>query len=90
LFTVSEFVALLAPNPESPAKVALTPLRYVPALIFEGLRRLPLDKVATPLPFVTALPTEPPFSVKVIVFPDTAAPPIVLVRVAVITPVVPP
>ena len=36
--------------------------------------RLALDSVATPLPFVTAVPTGFPFSVNAIVFPLTGEP----------------
>ena len=46
--------------------------------------------MATPLAFVTALPTPTPFKVKSIVFPLIAAPPEVRVRVAVIELVLPP
>src|SRR6266850_354395 len=78
-FTVSVFVPLVAVKLASPAKVALTPLVNVPAFIFAGLVRLALLRVATPLPFVTAVPTVPLFNLKVMVFPLTPAPPAVRV-----------
>jgi hypothetical protein len=63
----------------SPAKLAPTPVEYVPTLI-------PLNEalftVATPLAFVVALPAPTPFKVNVIVLPLTGVPPLVKVRVA--------
>ena len=52
----------------SPAKLAPTPVPYVPALIPD---RLALASVATPLPLVVALPTELPLRVKLMVLPLT-------------------
>ena len=54
LLTVSEFEPLLGSNEPSPANEAPTPVGYEPALI--PARLTPLS-VATPLPFVLALPT---------------------------------
>jgi hypothetical protein len=74
--TVNEAVLLLVLYEPSPAKDALTPLGYVPALI---PLRLALFSVATPEALVVAVPTELPFSEKLIVFPLTPEPPAVSV-----------
>jgi len=74
-FTVSVFVPLLAVKLASPAKLALTPVRKVPAFIFGGPVRLALLSVAVPVASVVAVPTVPPFNLKVMVFPLTPAPP---------------
>src|SRR5438552_14767158 len=52
LFTVNELLPLLPANIESPAKLAATPVGYVPAAI---PARLTLVSVATPLEFVVAV-----------------------------------
>jgi len=75
LSTVSVFVPLVAVKLASPAKVALTPVRKVPAFIFAGIVRLALLSVAVPVASVVAVPTVPPFNLKVMVFPLTPAPP---------------
>jgi len=73
--TVSEFEPLLEVKLESPAKLALTPVENVPAFIFVGLVRLALLSVAVPFVSVVPVPTVPPLSLNVIVFPLTPAPP---------------
>ena len=83
-------MALLELNPESPAKLAPTPVGKVPAFIFEGVSRLALASTASPLPFVVAVPTAPPFNVKLISFPLTGELSEVFCRCAVIEPVDPP
>src|SRR5207249_4556360 len=71
LFTVNELLPLLAMKFESPAKLALRPLAYVFALMPD---RLTLFSVATPLPFVAALPTFVPLSMKPILLFATPDP----------------
>src|SRR5438093_6747692 len=66
--TVRDALPLAGAKLLSPTKLAATPVGYVPTLIPE---RLALPKVARPLAFVVALPTELPFSVKVMVLPFT-------------------
>ena len=70
--TVREAEPLLDWYDESPAKLAPTPVEYVPAAMFPRLTPL---SVATPEAFVVALPTEVPLSVKLTVFPLTATAP---------------
>src|SRR6266849_7287544 len=72
--TVSEVVALLAPNKASPANDAPTPLASVPTFVFGNVA---LASVATPLTFVVALPTLLPLRVNAIDLPFTPAPPTV-------------
>src|SRR5262249_35355145 len=55
-----------------PANAALTPLGYVPAAM---PLRLTFDSVATPLPFVVALPTDVPFRLNATVWLDSPEPP---------------
>jgi hypothetical protein len=70
LLTVSVLPPLLAPQPESPAKEAPTPLPAPKAYVFALIPvRLAAAIVATPLPFVVALPAATPLSVKLMLFP---------------------
>jgi hypothetical protein len=64
---------------ESPAKLAPTPVAYVPALI--PLKEA-LAIVAAPVASVVAEPAGFPFNVKLIDFPLTGEPPEVVVKVA--------
>ena len=66
--TVRTSVLLLAENDPSPAKDALTPVGYEPAVI---PARLTLLSVATPLPSVVALPALLPLSMNETVLPLT-------------------
>src|SRR5882724_1645985 len=77
-FTVRDAVPLEVAKLTSPAKLALTPVGYVPPLIPE---RLALEMVARPEASVVAEPSGEPFRVNETVLPATGAPP-VLVRVA--------
>src|SRR5205809_5423114 len=70
--TVKDALPLAAAKPLSPAKLAPTPVGYVPALMPD---RLAFETVATPLAFVTALPPLLPLSVKLIVLLLTPLPP---------------
>ena len=83
LETVSELDPLLGSNDASPAKDAPTPVGYEPALIPARLTPLSL---ATPLPFVTALPALEPLSVNETVLPLTGLPPEVSVADSVVVP----
>jgi hypothetical protein len=81
--TVSELEPLLGSRPVSPANEAPTPVGYEPALIPE---RLTLLTVATPLPFVVALPALEPLRVKATLSPETGLPPEVRVAESVVVP----
>src|SRR6266566_1492438 len=70
--TVKDALPLAAAKPLSPAKLAPTPVGYVPALMPE---RLAPARLATPLAFVVALPTELPLRVNATVLPLTPEPP---------------
>src|ERR1044071_4610201 len=71
LSTVSALLPLLDAKLESPAKLAPTPVGYVPALIPD---KLTLVRVATPLLFVVAVPTDVLLSLKLMVLPFTPDP----------------
>src|SRR3712207_4431055 len=72
LLTVRLAVLLLLRWVLSPAKLAPTPVAYVPALI---PTRLTSGRVATPELFVVALPTLAPLRVKLTLVPLTPKPP---------------
>src|SRR5947209_7150941 len=72
LFTVRVAEPELLLKLASPAKLALTPVAYVPALM---LPRLAPVTVATPLAFVVAVPTLVPLRVKAMILPATPEPP---------------
>jgi hypothetical protein len=82
-FTVSELEPELGSKELSPGNEADTPVGYVPALI---PARLALASVATPLPFVIALPTLEPFSEKFTVSLGTGLPPEVSVAESDVVP----
>src|SRR5262249_31573980 len=69
--------------PEVGANVAMTPVVYVPA---EMPARLTPERVATPLPFVVALPTDVPFSVNATDWLERPEPPCVSVAESVVVP----
>ena len=75
--TVSELVPVLVTVVESPAKLALTPVGYVPGAI---VPRLAFESVATPEPSVVPLPTGEPLREKSMLLPLT--PPATPVKVA--------
>jgi hypothetical protein len=83
LLTVNVLVPLLAEYEPSPAKLAPTPVGYDPTLTPQ---RLTPVSVATPLPSVTAVPTDVPFRVKLMVLPLTPEAPDVSVAEKLVVP----
>ncbi len=72
-FTVSDAVPLEVAKLASPAKLALTPVGYVPALMPE---RLALEMVAIPDASVVAEPLGVPFKENETVLPETGPSPV--------------
>jgi len=78
-FAANTLVLIVGANAKSPAKLADTPVAYVPTLI---PARLTPEVVAMPDPLVVAVTAGPPLTEKLIVLPLIAVPLEVLVRVA--------